>query len=130
MELTLVRAIEALPASSYGGYMQLSNSDVVLLVAIAAEKDACEALARALLFMEADEEVTADDMSDAMGEIVNMVGGGMKTKGADLHAGLTLGLPFFVEGHLEVPSEIEFSGSEVKVGEHTVWVSIIKRDVE
>jgi|GEM_PF-1176178 len=130
LDATLKGPLSGLPDHSYGGYLQLSNDAVVILVAITAEKDACEALSRALLFLEEDEEVSADDMSDAMGEIVNMVGGGMKTKGADLQAGLNLGLPFFVEGRLEVPDEVVFSGAEVNVGEHQLWISLMLRETK
>ncbi|GIG30418.1 chemotaxis protein CheX [Cellulomonas marina] len=61
----------------------------------------CEAatahdLTRALLMMEADEEVDDQDLVDAFGEIANVVGGNVKSL---LPVQDTLGLPEVAHGH-------------------------------
>ena len=47
--------------------------------AVTAERTTCLDLARALMSMEPDEEVSTDDLVDAFGEVANVVGGNIKS---------------------------------------------------
>ncbi len=46
--------------------------------AVTAERSTCLDLARALMSMEPNEELSADDLVDAFGEVANVVGGNIK----------------------------------------------------
>ena len=50
-------------------------------------------LARALLMMEPDEELTQSDVHDSLAEFANIIGGVMKTNVLDPHGEYALGLP-------------------------------------
>ena len=58
--------------------------------AVTAERTTCLDLARALMSMEPDEEVSTDDLVDAFGEVANVVGGNIK---ASLPGHSALSLP-------------------------------------
>ncbi len=72
--------------------------------------------------MAPDEEVSSDDVHDAVGEIANMVAGGMKTKVVARGVDAQLGLPIFIHGHIaqtsvsqSLVSEIDFDGINVRI---------------
>jgi CheY-specific phosphatase CheX len=89
-------------SSLFGAYVPLVAVDCQLQIGIVAEWQACEILARALLGMEPDEELSAQsDVSDALGEIANMVAGCVKTRMNGRMPGLNTGLPLCVVGHVE-----------------------------
>lgn len=61
----------------------------------------CAALATAVLGMNA-EELPPGTIPDAIGEIVNMLSGGVKRRLSGLGGDLELGLPVFVNGNVEL----------------------------
>ena len=81
----------------------------------------CQAFARALLGMGPDEEdLPESDMADALGEIVNIVAGSMKTR---LKLGTAkLGLPLFVKGRIESGCGAKVRVASVHVGDHVAEV--------
>ncbi|MFT0847557.1 chemotaxis protein CheX [Actinomycetaceae bacterium L2_0104] len=54
------------------------NGALPARAAVTAERGTCLLLARALMSMELDEEVSKDDLVDAFGEVANVVGGNIK----------------------------------------------------
>ncbi len=90
------------PRSLFGAYVPLVAAGCQVQIGVVAEWEACQALARALFGMEADAELEADsDVSDALGEIANMVAGRVKTRMNERAPGLNTGLPLCVAGHVE-----------------------------
>ena len=86
-------------------------------------RPAADDVARALLGLRADEAVSADDVTDALGEVTNIVGGHVKSLCAGNN---TLGLPQ-VHAGLATPQAqvccrtgLEWSGHVARVG---VWRS-------
>lgn len=57
-----------------------------------------ETLTRKLFFLEDDEEVSMEDIADAIGELVNVAAGTVKSKRDDDKPDLQLGLPLFLTG--------------------------------
>ena len=90
------------PRSLFGAYVPLVAASCQVQIGVVAEWEACQALARALFGMEVDAELEADsDVSDALGEIANMVAGRVKTRMNERAPGLNTGLPLCVAGHVE-----------------------------
>lgn len=88
--------------SLFGAYVPLVAADCQLQIGVVAEWQACEILARALLGMEPDAELEAEsDVSDALGEIANMVAGCVKTRMNARMPGLNTGLPLCVVGYVD-----------------------------
>jgi hypothetical protein len=107
---------------SHGAYVPMLSGDYSLHVGVVSSEDGCQVLTRALLGMEPDEAVSSDDVHDAVGEIANMVAGGVKTKVVAKGADAQLGLPIFIHGHIAQTSvsqslvtEIQFEGISVRV---------------
>lgn len=74
--------------------IRLSSPESTYLIGIAAQRDGCAEIARALLGM-ADSDGPLDDaaVDDAFAEVLNMVAGGMKKRLSQAEGGLQLGLP-------------------------------------
>jgi Chemotaxis phosphatase CheX len=90
------------PQSLFGAYVPLVAAGCQVQIGVVAEWGACQALARALFGMEAGAELEADsDVSDALGEIANMVAGRVKARMNERAPGLVTGLPLCVAGHVE-----------------------------
>jgi hypothetical protein len=73
-------------------------------LALVAMPEDCRALARAMLYLTPDAAIKDAEVADAIGEMVNMLGGGVKRRMSGLGADLELGLPIFVHGHIQ-PTE-------------------------
>lgn len=80
------------------GLVSGENSVQIFLVA---SHSGAEGLGKGLLGFEPDEEIEMSDVGDAMGEIVNIVAGMIKTALNDQDSNLNLSLPTFVQGKLE-----------------------------
>jgi hypothetical protein len=87
------------PPHLSGAYVQLISPLEVVQVGLCADAATLRRLAEALLGGEDD--LTPADVADAVGEIVNMFGGGIKRRLVAGRPGLQLGLPVFIHGHLE-----------------------------
>jgi len=87
------RACEGLPDGAVGRSISLRGAKHAVWLSVAASKDDAEIIAREMLGFEDGEEVPAEDVVDALGEIANIVAG--VVKGAMLHVDeeLALGLP-------------------------------------
>ena len=67
--------------------------------------------------MEPDEEVSDADIADAVGELVNIVAGGVKQRMQDAAGGLRLGLPVFIHGYVQPTQQLEVSLASARIGE-------------
>ncbi len=71
-----------------GGYNLMLMSD----------EDSIEKLTRKLFFLEEGDDVEMEDISDAIGELVNVAAGAVKSKRDEDKPDLQLGLPLFLTG--------------------------------
>jgi CheY-specific phosphatase CheX len=96
-------------------------ADAPMQVGVFGSRASSEAFARALLGMEPDDGDLSDaDFRDALGEIVNIVAGSMKTR-LKL-GGAKLGLPLFVTGRVEAGCGSKVRVASVHVGDHVAEV--------
>jgi len=98
-----------------GAHIPLVGSGQAFDVALLSSADGCHALSRAILCMAPDAPVRDTEVADAVGEIVNMLGGSMKrriTFGADL----VLGLPIFIHGYLQPTDRLSVIALPVRLG--------------
>jgi CheY-specific phosphatase CheX len=94
---------------------------------IASSKDGCQSLARALLAMEPEEDDLPDeDVADAVGEVVNIVAGQVKSLMSDADASIKIGLPLFVHGRIDYPDDVENAFADVNVGPVPVTFVVLK----
>ena len=109
-----------------GAYVPLITPDASLQVGIASTVEGCDALARALLCMEPDEELVPADMADALGEVVNILAGALKGKIAQRVGSITLGLPMFFNGAIEPTEKLEFAVAEMRLGSVVASLVLVK----
>ena len=79
------------------GCISLTTANGGWNVAVSGSHDSCRRLAIAMMGMEEDEPVEPEMVSDALGEVVNLVAGSIKSIASEA-AGARLGLPMYVEG--------------------------------
>lgn len=77
-----------------------------VMLGVVADDLSGPALARALLGMQPDEEIDEADIDDALGEIANMIAGGVKTQ---VDQTLQIGVPA-IEGNIESLNEAKSIG--------------------
>ena len=94
------------PTGMAGAYIPLLAEDETLQLALLATPAGCADLARLLLGMESDEAVSDADIADAVGELVNIVAGGVKQRMQEGAGGLRLGLPVFIHGYVQPTQQL------------------------
>ena len=110
-----------------GGYLAIVGDKFSAQVAVASDPPTCRRIA-ARLFEE--DEAAADslpegDVADAIGELVNIVGGIVKTKMSEEDPTLQLGLPFVIEGVIESTSRLKTEYVEADLGDMKVVLVVI-----
>jgi CheY-specific phosphatase CheX len=90
--------------SMIGAHIPLIGGGVAYDFGLVSSAEGCQNLARAILYRAAGAPVTDAEMADAIGEIVNMMGGAVKRRLASQRAELELGLPIFIHGYMQ-PTE-------------------------
>jgi len=112
------------PVDMYGVYLPLLCDGLRLQLGLLAERPVWAALARAFMGMEPDEPLDSDeDVLDAIGEVANMVAGGIKVRVTD-RGRVSVGLPLALRGRV-FPS----AGSVSRLGilnldERHVWLIV------
>lgn len=88
--------------SLIGAHIPLVGGGQAFDLALVSSPEGCRDLSRAILSMAPGAPLRDAEVADAVGEIVNMLGGSVKRRisGAEL----VLGLPLFIHGYIE-PSE-------------------------
>lgn len=90
----------SLPDDLYGVYVPLLTETMVLQLGILAGRDVCTKLARSLIGVEATEPLETDeDVLDAVGEVTNMVAGGVKVRLAS-QGQINVGVPLALKGKM------------------------------
>jgi CheY-specific phosphatase CheX len=105
-----------MPDPLLGSFIQVVCVEGPVLLGITGTETTCDHLAKLMLGMEPDEELPESEAFDAVGEIMNIVAGSMKTKLADSVGLLELGLPVFLSGQLHAVGNIVVQNIEVTVG--------------
>lgn len=115
-----------LPSGAEGGYVSLLADDDTYWVGLLSTPEGSRALTAAFLGMGGPDEVTPEDVADAMGELANMLVGNMKPLLSSDDANLTTGLPMFIRGQLNL-NTTETLAAHLNVGVIPAWVSVGKQ---
>jgi Chemotaxis phosphatase CheX len=100
-----------------GAHLPLIGDGHAYDLALVASPESCRALARAILCMAPDAPVRDAEVADAIGEITNMLGGGVKRRLLGASAGdLLLGLPIFLHGYIEPTDRMIVTCLPTKLG--------------
>jgi CheY-specific phosphatase CheX len=102
--------------SLIGAHIPLIGDGAAYDMAFVTSPESCQALARAILCMAPDAPVKDVEVADAIGEIVNMLGGGVKRRMSGQGAELVLGLPIFLHGHIQPTPRMQVTAMPVRMG--------------
>jgi chemotaxis protein CheX len=112
-----------LPLDLTGCFVALVGEEGSLQVGLASDATGCQSLAKALFASE--EDLPDEDVGDALGEIANIIAGGVKKRMAIVQLALALGLPIVMEGHLRISERQQLAQADVKLGEVPVRLLIV-----
>lgn len=115
-EISFVDRNQLIPASMPGAFIPLIGPNESVQVGIVSTPEGCIALARALLQGGPDLEVTPADVSDALAEAANILAGFVKRNIQDAVNPVQLGLPLFVNGHLETSDRVRAAVTHLSLG--------------
>lgn len=121
--LNQVDVNETIPAQVTGCFVALVGEDESIQIGIAASAAGCQSLAQALFASE--EPLDDSDVSDALGEITNIVAGGVKKRVSPKRTPLAIGLPIVMDGHLRLSERQQLVSADVTIGDVAVRLLIL-----
>ena len=92
----------------------LVGEESVLQLGFAATMKDCSLLSSALLGLCPEEELSHEDMVDALGELTNVLAGLVKTR---LASTLRIGLPIVLKGSIDTPTRMESATATMRWGD-------------
>jgi CheY-specific phosphatase CheX len=110
-----------------GAFIPLTSDVNSLQLGFGAGNETCEHLAKTLLGFEPDDEIEDADLADALGEIINITAGGVKSRMIDSDSGLKLGLPVVVNGTIQPSPSLSVTVARVALDGHALWLVSIHR---
>jgi CheY-specific phosphatase CheX len=116
------QAIRRLPENLTGCFVALVGEQESLQIGLASDSAGCQTLAQALFA--ADEPLPDPDVSDALGEIANIIAGGVKKRRV-AKTGMALGLPMVMEGHVRITDRQEIAHLDVALGDVPVRLLVV-----
>lgn len=119
-------AREQLPAETCGSYLPVISQENSIQLALVSDDAGCRRLAQALLGMSEGDELSSGDVADAVGEICNIIAGGVKILLHDKDTELKLGLPLFIHGHVQNTVLLESAVAEVKIGPVDAYFVVLR----
>lgn len=107
---------ENLPEKMTGAHVAMISLHDSINMGIISSQEGCNRLAKAFVGVEPGEELDESDIQDALGEIVNIVAGGVKTRMIDVDPTIEIGLPVFFKGTISPRSRVASYVLDVKIG--------------
>lgn len=108
---------DSIPEGMPGSFIPLVAERESVQVGIVSSQRGCEQLARSLMQLREDETLAPNDLADALSEAANILAGYVKRNMQDHLNPLQLGLPLFVNGHLETSDRLRAAVTRVRMGE-------------
>lgn len=84
--------------STYGSSVALTEPGGGYNLMLVGDQKSCEILTRKLFFLEEGSSVDGEEMADALGELVNIAAGSVKSGCAGKDRDFQIGLPLFITG--------------------------------
>ncbi len=115
--------LRELPQLLTGCFVAIVSPDASVQVGVASDAPGCQSLACALFA--AEEELSESDISDALGEIANVVAGGVKKRRHSDFQGMSLGLPIVMDGQVRCTDSQEVVQTEVAFADVPVRLIVV-----
>lgn len=100
-----------------GSYLAMVGDEQTVQLGIAVKPEDSIPLARALMCMEPEDgDLSDEEIIDALGEMVNILAGGLKTRMDGRAPPMVIGMPLVMQGHVEVPNRASIARALVDWG--------------
>ncbi len=114
---TVKDAVGAERASAMiGAHLPLVGGGKAFDLSLVSSPEGCRSLARAILYMAEGAPLRDAEVADAMGEMVNMLGGSIKHRMSAQASDLVLGLPLFIHGYIEPSDRLQVIALPTNLG--------------
>lgn len=114
-EIVVEEGRECAPTrDTVGCAVSLDARDLHLQIGITSDLGSCEALAQTMIGESC--ELTPNDVFDALGEMTNIVAGGVKKRVAQKYPAIHVGLPTVIRGSLQAKSNQTVARARVRFG--------------
>ncbi|MHB8189822.1 MAG: chemotaxis protein CheX [Ferrimicrobium sp.] len=114
-----------------GAWVQLVGQRLSVSFGLVADFEVCATLAQRLLGYGPETAVTEIEVTDALTEIANIIGGVAKRDLVGIDPSLVTGLPMFFFGRVSVPSTLEHQTLQVDMSNGPAYVvTLVEREVE
>jgi hypothetical protein len=111
-----VKAAPAPAGDQHGAYIAVLGEHNSMHLGLTTSADGCRALARGLLGMRSDEELSEHDAVDGVSEAMNIMAGKVKSTLSDRDHSLRLGMPIFMQQPIQVREGLERVQADVMIG--------------
>lgn len=117
------------PKGLSGAFLTMVSLDDTLQLGMASNKNGCKSISGALMGMTPRqmEALSNEDIVDAMGEVVNIIAGMVKTKMENINPRINIGLPVFLTGNIEPSHQQEAGAIEIKIGDVKTQIVVIRQ---
>jgi hypothetical protein len=99
-----------------GTYIAIMTDSSSMHLGITSTPQGVRVLARGLLGLRQDQELSDQEAVDGVSEMMNIVAGKVKSKMASRDGTLQLGLPMFVQTPIQVNEQMERASADVTIG--------------
>lgn len=112
-----------------GLYQAVMNVDPSVQISLLSDGEGFRRLTAVLLKMDPKdaEQLTEEEVGDAMGEVVNVISGMVKRKISDIPPDQNLGLPVFERGDLKLTADREKGSVEMMIGDVPARITVTRR---
>ena len=100
----------------HGAYIAVLGEANAMHLGLSTTPDGCRALARGLLGMRANEELSEKDAVDGFSEVMNIIAGRVKSTMSDRDHSLRLGMPIFMQQPVQIREGLERVQADVMIG--------------
>lgn len=115
------------PGNLPGAYIGLMAPSEVVQVGLVAEMSGLQTLAKSMMGMAPeDEDLPSTDVADAIGEIANIFAGGIKKRMLPRLGSVSLGLPLFINGHIEPTEKLIIHAVDLQLGPVATSLLVIR----
>lgn len=127
-ECTLQEHSERLPEKIYGAFISLSNENLEAIIGVLGDPADCGRLAKAFLGMEENETLSDNEVADTIGELANILAGGIKAGVAGENPGLRINMPYFVNGAIQFQEPYKVSSMQALWREMKITLLLVLRE--
>jgi CheY-specific phosphatase CheX len=114
--------------TTHTALVALVAENVSIQLGVGSTAGGCQEIVCSMLGMDPSEETLDDaDISDAMGEIANILAGQVKREMTDRAGNLRLGLPVFVRGDIEFSDAIDMVSGSFQLGSIPVTIVVLRK---